>query len=91
MEFFTFVVYLQAMISSKRLYKKALIWRYRHISERQFIYILSVLTGFLAGLGTLAFKNLTYFFHWVLETKLIREYHHSLYFVFPIIGLVFVY
>lgn len=79
------------MITSKNILKQILIWRYKHFSERQFIYILSVLVGFLAGLGTLALKNLTYFFHWVLEGNLIKEYHYSLYFLFPIIGLFLVY
>ncbi|RKF04986.1 CIC family chloride channel protein [Tenacibaculum lutimaris] len=79
------------MLSSKEIYKKILVWRYKHISERQFIYILSVLVGFLAGLGTLILKNLTFFFHNILEDGLIEEYHHSLYFIFPIIGLFLVY
>jgi CIC family chloride channel protein len=79
------------MSSSKKILKKILIWRYKNISERQFIYILSILVGFLAGIGTLALKNLTYFFQWVLEGKLIRDAHHSLYFIFPVIGLFLVY
>ncbi len=73
------------------IFKKILIWRYKYISERQFVYILSVLIGFLAGLGTLVLKNLTFFFQEVLEGKFIKDFHHSLYFIFPIIGLVLVY
>ncbi|WGH74748.1 chloride channel protein [Tenacibaculum tangerinum] len=72
-------------------YKKILIWRYKHISERQFVYVLSVLVGFLAGIGTLLLKNLTFYFHQILEDGLIKDYHHSLYFIFPIIGLFLVY
>ncbi|MGG8497389.1 chloride channel protein [Tenacibaculum sp. TC6] len=79
------------MPESKHILKKILIWRYKHISERQFIYILSILVGFLSGIGTLILKNLTFFFHDLLEGKLIRDFHHSLYFIFPIIGLVLVY
>ncbi len=75
----------------KNIFKKILIWRYKYISERQFVYILSVLIGFLAGLGTLVLKNLTFFFQEVLEGKFIKDFHHSLYFIFPIIGLVLVY
>jgi CIC family chloride channel protein len=55
------------------------------------MYILSVFVGFLAGLGTLILKNLTFFFQDVLEGKFIKDFHHSLYFIFPIIGLVLVY
>lgn len=79
------------MILIKKIFKQILVWRYKYISERQFIYILSILVGFLAGLGTLALKNITYFFHWLLEGNIIKDVHHSLYFVFPIIGLFLVY
>ncbi|MDO6674406.1 chloride channel protein [Tenacibaculum sp. 1_MG-2023] len=79
------------MPSSKEAYKKILIWRYKHISERQFVYVLSVLVGFLAGIGTLILKNLTFYFHRILEDGLIKDYHHSLYFIFPILGLFLVY
>lgn len=75
------------MSRSKKILKKILIWRYKYISERQFEYILSVFVGFLAGIGTLVLKNLTYFFEWVLEGNLIKDYHYSFYFLFPIIGL----
>ncbi|MFY7671870.1 chloride channel protein [Tenacibaculum sp. MEBiC06402] len=78
------------MLFSKNTLKQILIWRYKNVSERQFVYILSVLVGFLAGLGTLVLKNLTYFFHWVLEGNLIKDYHYSFYFLFPIIGLLIV-
>ncbi|XRE43040.1 putative chloride channel protein [Tenacibaculum discolor] len=79
------------MPTSKEAYKKVLIWRYKHISERQFVYVLSILVGFLAGIGTLILKNLTFYFHRILEDGLIKDYHHSLYFIFPILGLFLVY
>lgn len=79
------------MPKQNNIFKKILIWRYKHISERKFVYILSVFVGFLAGLGTLILKNLTFFFQDILEGKFIRDFHHSLYFIFPIIGLVLVY
>lgn len=78
------------MPKQNNIFKKILIWRYKHISERKFVYILSVFVGFLAGLGTLILKNLTFFFQDVLEGKFIKDFHHSLYFIFPIIGLVLV-
>lgn len=79
------------MSVTKNIFKRILIWRYKHISERQFIYVLSILVGFLAGLGTLVLKNLTYFFQNILEGKFIKDFHYSLYFIFPIIGLFLVY
>ena len=74
----------------KRILRKFLIWKYKYISERQFIYILSILVGLLAGLGTVLLKNITYFIQELLEGKFIKEIHHSLYFIFPIIGLFIV-
>lgn len=79
------------MPKNTKLYKDFLIWRYKHISERQFIYILSVLVGFLAGFGTFLLKDITFLIEELLQGKLIQKYHHSLYFVFPIIGLVLVF
>ena len=53
--------------------------------------MLSILVGFLAGLGTLILKNSTYFIQKLLEGNLIKELHHSMYFIFPIIGLFLVF
>ena len=79
------------MPTKNKYLKQILLWRYKYISERQFIYVLSVLVGFLAGLGTAILKNLTFFLENGLEGKLIKDFHSSLYFIFPIIGLVLVY
>ena len=79
------------MPTSKNMYRKFLIWRYKHISERQFVYILSVLVGFLAGLGTFILKDLTFLIEEALKGDLIKEYHYTLYFIFPILGLFLVY
>ena len=79
------------MPTKNKFLKRILIWRYKYISERQFVYVLSILVGLLAGLGTAILKNLTFFFHDVLEGRFIKDIHYSLYFIFPIIGLVLVY
>lgn len=70
--------------------KQILIWRYKYISEQQFIYVLSILVGLLAGLGTAVLKNATFFFENILQGKFITDFHYSLYFIFPIIGLILV-
>jgi CIC family chloride channel protein len=74
----------------KQIIRSFLIWKYKYISETQFIYILSILVGLLAGLGTVALKNITHFIQELLEGKFIAEIHSSLYFVFPVIGLLLV-
>ena len=77
--------------SSKNLLRKFLIWKYKHISERQFVFILSILVGFLAGMGTVALKNLTHYIKFLFELELFKNYQNSLYFIFPLIGLFLVY
>ena len=77
--------------TTKSLLRKFLIWKYKHISERQFVYILSVLVGFLAGMGTVVLKNLTHYIRLLFKLDFFNNYQNSLYFIFPIIGLLIVY
>lgn len=70
-----------------KILRKFLIWKYKHIPQRHFIYILSILVGLLSGLGAVALKNLTHFIQHLLESEFIVEIHHAFYFIFPIIGL----
>jgi CIC family chloride channel protein len=74
----------------KIILKKLLIWRYQHISDKQFIRIASAIIGLLAGLGAVILKNLTHFIQHLLEGELINDIHIAFYFIFPIIGLFLV-
>jgi len=78
-------------LSQKKILNHFYKWRYKHISNQQFTYILSVLVGLLAGLGSVILKNLTHLIQTLLEGKIIKNYHHAFYFIFPIIGLFIVY
>ncbi|NKI30981.1 chloride channel protein [Croceivirga thetidis] len=80
------------MSKFKTLLKNFLKWRYKHISNKTFVHILSVLVGFLAGLVSVTLKNVTYLIEAVLEKGIIIS-ENSLYFILPVIGLslVFVY
>ncbi|WP_340067198.1 chloride channel protein [Ascidiimonas aurantiaca] len=75
----------------KSLITRFLIWRAKHISQRQFVYILSILIGFIAGIGALIIKNFTHIIQHLLEGRLVQYYYHVFYFVFPIIGFALVY
>jgi CIC family chloride channel protein len=77
--------------TTKSILRKFLIWKYKHVSERQFVYILSILVGFLAGMGTVVLKNLTHYIRLLFELDFFNNYQNSLYFIFPIIGLALVY
>ncbi|MGC6432063.1 MAG: chloride channel protein [Jejuia sp.] len=78
-------------MSFRSILRKFLIWKYKHISERQFIYILSILVGFLAGLGTVTLKNLTHAIRAFFISNVFQDYQSSLYFILPIVGLLLVY
>ena len=68
-----------------------LIWRIKHIPQKQFIYLASIIVGVLSGLAAVFIKNATHFIQLLLEGKLINEYHTAFYFIFPIIGLFLVF
>ena len=70
----------------KRIFK----WRYKHISNKTFVHILSVVVGLLAGLASVTLKNITYFIEALLENGIIIS-SNQLYFILPIVGLTLVY
>ena len=72
------------------LFRKFLVWRLKHISQKNFVHILSAIIGLLAGLGAVTLKNLTHLIQHLLENKFIIDIHQAFYFVFPIIGLLLV-
>jgi len=78
------------MIKSRVVFTKFLKWRYKHISNSQFINIASAVIGLLAGLGAVILKNMTHLIQELLEGEFIKDIHSAFYFIFPIIGLFFV-
>lgn len=77
--------------NSKSILRNFLIWKYKHLSESQFIYILSILVGFLAGMGTVILKNLSHYIRQPFASHFFNNHQNSLYFIFPILGLLIVY
>ena len=71
-----------------KILTKFLIWKYKHISNQQFIYIVSILIGLLSGLAAVTLKNLTHLIQETLEGGFIHKYHEAFYFIFPLIGLL---
>lgn len=67
---------------------KFLKWRARHIKQKQFVLILSILVGFFTGLVTVFLKNSTHFIQKLVTSDYLDEYYNPFYFVFPIIGIV---
>lgn len=76
---------------NRSLLTRFLIWRLKHISHRQFLYILSIVVGFLSGMCAVVIKNGTHIIQSLLEGTLIKDYQTAFYFIFPIIGFTIVY
>ncbi|MDN3723275.1 chloride channel protein [Aequorivita sp. SDUM287046] len=74
----------------RNLLTRFLIWRIRHISHKQFVLILSIVVGLLAGTGAVILKNFTHLIQQLLEGNLIAHYQTAFYFIFPLIGLTIV-
>ena len=75
----------------KSILKKFLIWRFHHISDKQFIHISSAIIGLLSGIIAVILKNSTHFIQVLLEGEIIKDIHQAFYFIFPLIGLTIVF
>ncbi|MEM9076781.1 MAG: chloride channel protein [Bacteroidota bacterium] len=74
----------------KRLLTRFLKWRYKNISNRTFVHIMSLLVGFTAGLVAVTLKNFTYLIQSLLKAGIIFS-ENQLYFILPIVGLALVF
>lgn len=72
-------------------FKKFLIWRIRHIPERQFVLLLSIIIGFASSWAAVLIKNITYEIKFLINQEFIQGYFDIFYFIFPIIGLLLTY
>lgn len=68
--------------------KQFLIWRYRNISDRTFILVLSAFIGFASGLAAVLLKNAVHLIKATLLEGLVRDMYTYLFFLFPIIGII---
>ena len=78
------------MPTKSNFFKRLLIWRYKYISEKNFIFLLSLVIGLLAGLISVFIKNITFTIEAIFEKGIILS-ENSIYFILPIIGLFLVY
>jgi CIC family chloride channel protein len=74
------------MSDQSKFIKQLLIWRYKFISERNFLFFLSILIGLLSGLVSVVLKNLTFAIQNLLKKGIIFS-ENQLYFILPIVGL----
>ena len=70
----------------KSLFKQFLIWRLRHVSNRQFMMILSIVVGIGAGFAAVAIKNSV---HWISHFvhSILGQDHGYIFLISPTIGI----
>jgi chloride channel protein, CIC family len=62
-------------------------WRVKHIPDRQYMLILAVVVGFLAGLAAILLKKITHFITFLLTSDFAAQYANYFYFFYPAIGI----
>ncbi len=65
-------------------------WRYKHITQQQYINILSIIIGLMSGMAAVVIKNFTHLIQYFLEFHFIDDIRKVFYFIFPIIGILIV-
>ncbi len=69
-------------------FRRFLIWRVKHISQRNFILILSFIIGILSGLASVLLKNAIHFTHHLLTGEFHIENINFLYLAYPMVGIL---
>jgi len=75
-------------MKKQSLLGRFLLWRVKNISIKNFIMILSVIIGVLAGLGAVIIKNSVHLIKELLTSSFAANYHNYLYFAYPAIGIL---
>lgn len=71
-----------------KVLKRFLIWRLRHVNDRQFMLIMSAVVGFLVGLAAVIIKNSVHYIQQFLTSNFATEYENYRYLAFPAIGIL---
>ncbi len=74
-------------MAGTNLIGKFLIWRVKHIKQRQFILLLSFIIGILSGLAAVILKNTIHYTQILLTQGFDVQSENILYFAYPLIGL----
>ncbi|HOL30113.1 MAG TPA: chloride channel protein, partial [Paludibacteraceae bacterium] len=72
----------------KEIYLQAINWREKHIKERQFILILSFLTGIFAALAAFVLKMAIHSVQSLVTESFNRESLNYLYLITPAVGII---
>ena len=63
-------------------------WRLRHLSERNFLLILSVVIGVIVGIVATIIKNTVWLTQRLVNRLVSNEVHNYIYFILPVIGIL---
>ncbi len=74
-------------MNNKTWLLKIIDWREKHLTDRQFMVILSFLVGMLAALAALVLHNLIKWIEHLLTSGFNFESYNWLYLVFPVVGI----
>jgi CIC family chloride channel protein len=72
----------------KSITGKLLVWRLRHIKQRQFVLILSILVGAGSGLAAVTLKNTLYYTNYFLTNGFSYHGIYYLFLAFPLVGII---
>jgi len=75
-------------MNKQTLIERFISWRLKHISDRQFMLILSVIIGLAVGLSAVVIKNSVHFISRLLTSGFAVQYQNYLYFLYPAIGIL---
>jgi CIC family chloride channel protein len=75
-------------MSRKSVLHRFLAWRVKHVSQKQFVLILSVLVGISSGLVAVVIKNSVQFMKNWQTSEAVGGLHDYLYFAFPLVGIL---
>lgn len=65
-----------------------LLWREKHITEKTFVVVLSLIVGILGGFAALILKTLIHFISSLLTSHLAINEGNYLFFIYPVLGII---
>tara|TARA_B100001109_G_scaffold255824_1_gene261245 strand:- start:9957 stop:11792 length:1836 start_codon:yes stop_codon:yes gene_type:complete len=68
--------------------RRFMVWRYKHLTDRQFVLLVSILVGFTSGMAAVFLKNSVHFIQELLKSEIVLAYENILYFIYPGIGIL---
>ena len=75
-------------MSTNKNLEKFIVWRDAHISQRQMVYILSLIIGIISGLAAVLLKNAALLTHELIINRLPENRVSLLYLLTPLLGIV---